>query len=179
MGWIMQNVPCFQGPVPKDWTQAVYNEASARRIQPAVIALALSMTSMSGYNFSALTSQRVSAEEAIRRNSQTRINASDPGTTIATMKMLNEQFGIASASGNGPDMQRLAQQFANLLNAASPNGISDEETMHGAPLLRRAVVWDVRSPTRGRGADPSGGGPYRVADWVKDNEIDEDEEEAE
>jgi hypothetical protein len=179
MGWIMQNVPCFKGPVPQDWTQAVYTEAGARHIQPAVIALALSMTSMSGYNFSAITSRRVSPEDAIRRNSQPGIYASDPGTSIATMKMLNEQFGIASANGNGPDMQRLAQQFANLLNAASPKGISDEEIVHGAPLIRRAIVWDVRSPTRGRGGDPSGGGPYRVADWVKDNEIDEDEDEAE
>jgi hypothetical protein len=196
--WVMQNVPCFKGPVPQDWSQAVYYEASVRRIPPWVLTFALSLTRKYGYQFSGSTDgiSRLTVYDLEHRNTGPQMNAADPArrreTSIATMKYLDFKFGIASANGDHQEMQRLAQQFVELLNAADPGELPHEEIVHGAPLIGRAIEWDgraLREDERFSGrnqprerlsrGDPSGGGPYRVADWVKSGEIDEKEGEAE
>ena len=184
--WIMENVPCFKGGlVPKDWEQAVYTEASIRHIHPLIVSIALSMTRKYGYRFSDSTNQssRLNIEDLILRTTGTRMSAADPArrreTNIATMKMLDYKFGIASASGNRPEMQRLAQEFVNLLDAAKPGELSEVEMAWGAPLIRRAIERARPAPSGGRRGDPSGGGPYRVAPWVETGEIDEIDKEAE
>jgi len=183
--WIMENVPCFSGPVPKEWEQAVYREASVRHIHLSIVTFALSMTRKYGYQFSDSTnrSSRLNIEDLILRTTGPRVNAVDPArrreTSIATMKILDYKFGIASASGDGPEMQRLAQEFAKLLNAASPGELPEAEMAWGAPLIRRAIERERPVPRGGRRGDPSGGGPYRVASWVETGEIDEIENEAE
>jgi hypothetical protein len=50
--WVRENAPCFKGPVSQDWTQAVYYEASVRRIPPWVLTFGLSLTRKYGYRFS-------------------------------------------------------------------------------------------------------------------------------
>lgn len=49
--WILNNVPCFSGTVPVDWTRAVYREASRRNIDFRILQTALSMASKHGYTF--------------------------------------------------------------------------------------------------------------------------------
>ena len=49
--WIKQNVPCFTGVIPREWTQAVYAEGRLRGINHAVAQQALIWASRSGYRF--------------------------------------------------------------------------------------------------------------------------------
>ena len=49
--WIKQNVPCFTGMVPREWTQAVYAESRPRGINYAVARQAMIWASQSGYRF--------------------------------------------------------------------------------------------------------------------------------
>jgi hypothetical protein len=204
--WVMENVPCFKGPVPQDWTQAVYYEASVRHVPPWALSFALSLTRKYGYQFTDITSGNSRRNPVdlvgvpITRAGQKMLgklpqqyNALDAADrrdrSIGTMKYLDFKFSIASSNHDGPEMLRLAQEFANLLNAARPGELSEVEIVHGAPLIRRAIEpikWDGRAlrederfngrnqpRERPSGEDP-GGGPYRVASWVESGEIDEE-----
>jgi hypothetical protein len=49
--WVKENVPCFKGMIPREWTQAVYAEGRPRGINHAVARQALIWASRSGYQF--------------------------------------------------------------------------------------------------------------------------------
>jgi hypothetical protein len=49
--WIKQNVPCFGGQIPAEWTQAVYVEGSLRNINRMVVQQALALAPTQGYRF--------------------------------------------------------------------------------------------------------------------------------
>lgn len=49
--WIKQNVPCFAGVIPAQWTQAVYAEAQRRNINRIVVQTALALAPTQGYRF--------------------------------------------------------------------------------------------------------------------------------
>jgi hypothetical protein len=49
--WITENVPCFTGMVPREWTQAVYAESRSRAINWEVARQAMIWASRSGYRF--------------------------------------------------------------------------------------------------------------------------------
>jgi hypothetical protein len=49
--WILSNVPCFSGPVPVDWTRAVFREASRWNIKFSMLQAALSMADKHGFVF--------------------------------------------------------------------------------------------------------------------------------
>jgi hypothetical protein len=158
--WVMENVPCFKGPVPQDWTQAVYYEASVRRIPPWVLTFGLSPTRKYGYQLSDSTGgiSRLTVNDLNHPNTGPQLSPADPArrreTSIATMKYLNYQFGIASANGDHPEMLRLAKQFVKLLDKAGPRELPYEEIVHGAPLIRRAIVYVPPGAERRRAWGP-------------------------
>ena len=49
--WIKQNVPCFTGMIPREWTEAVYAEGRQRGINHMVAQQAMIWASRSGYRF--------------------------------------------------------------------------------------------------------------------------------
>ena len=49
--WIKQNVPCFTGMIPAEWTQTVYAEGSLRNINRVVVLQALALAPTFGYRF--------------------------------------------------------------------------------------------------------------------------------
>lgn len=49
--WILNNVPCFKGTVPVEWTRAVYREASWWKIDFFTLQVALKMADKHGYVF--------------------------------------------------------------------------------------------------------------------------------
>lgn len=49
--WILNNVPCFSGAVPLEWTRAVYREASRQNINFRILLTALGMASKHSYVF--------------------------------------------------------------------------------------------------------------------------------
>lgn len=49
--WILNNVPCFSGSVPVEWTRAVYREASRWNIGLSILRVALSLAGKHGYTF--------------------------------------------------------------------------------------------------------------------------------
>jgi hypothetical protein len=49
--WILNNVPCFRGSVPVEWTRAVYREASRWNVKFFVVRIALGMASAHGFAF--------------------------------------------------------------------------------------------------------------------------------
>jgi hypothetical protein len=49
--WVAQNVPCFDGPVPQEWTLAIYAKLRQAYVDTAVIAAGLELARKDGYVF--------------------------------------------------------------------------------------------------------------------------------
>jgi hypothetical protein len=49
--WILRKVPCFQGKIPVEWTDAVFAKLKEQGVSPATIGQALRAARASGYNF--------------------------------------------------------------------------------------------------------------------------------
>jgi hypothetical protein len=52
--WIEENVPCTVGPIPEEYTSAVFDEARRRHISDATVSIALTIAKKDGYNFAAM-----------------------------------------------------------------------------------------------------------------------------
>jgi hypothetical protein len=174
--WILENVPCFPGAVPMEWEQAVYNEAKRRSINPGVLSVAISLARSLGYKFTdPSVSYGISGAAPIYRDSgdtmQSVTAAEERANQKAYAEALEWKYRMAMANDNVEAMKRIAQAFADLLNAAYPR---DEEIQWGAPLLRRAIERRVGAPEGGRGG--SRGGPYRVIPGALETELIEENE---
>jgi hypothetical protein len=130
--WVLENVPCFQGPVPKELTQAVYAKLRQWHVSPRVISLGLALTRRDGYVFYYDSDAYIRPHVDVGGR-DVNGNYYPPGDkmsadvsdrrqrNIATMEMLNAKYEQAMFTHNSKDMQRIAQNFADLLNAASPS----------------------------------------------------------
>jgi hypothetical protein len=141
--WVGQNVPCLKGPVPQEWTHAIYAKLRQYGVSPAVITAGLTLARADGYVFN---------------DDRIKVTAPKPGpiNTAPTMgvpsespsqarkhaaEVLEWQFEKAMLNHNYGEMRRLAQQFADLLNNADAGRTSEDQEMQwGAPLLRRSVT---------------------------------------
>ena len=181
--WIEANVPCFSGPVPKEWTDVVWKEARKRGISEQVLKAAFVLTRKDGYKFPDSSDGLEVKPQVVETpgDSGPKIGPVDEDyvqkSRINTARILEVKFEAAVHSSNLEEMKRLAQAFADLLNAAANNlePLDDEEMQHGAPLLRRAIVWRATAPEGGRGG--AEGGPYRVSPTIETEFAEEEEEE--
>ena len=182
--WIEANVPCFTGPIPEKWTKTVRTEAGKRGISDRVLDAALALARKQGFDF-VDTSVRLDIEPPNGMpsgNDGPRMGPVDADyvrkSRIATARILESKYEVAMHSGNIEEMKKIAKAFADMLNAAAENlePLGEEEMQHGAPLLRRAIIWNASAPQGGRGG--AGGGPYRVSPTLE-VELEEEETEAE
>jgi hypothetical protein len=166
--WVIANVPCTTGPVPQEWTHAIYAKLRQYHIDPAVIQMGLALTRADGYVFDdgkvpiGIVSTNV-LNGPVNIGPTMGVPSESPSESRKhAAEVLEWQFEKAKLNNNYGEMKRLAKQFADLLNSAEPGSTSEEEIQWGAPLLRQAVH-------RNRdGSDPApregggGGGPYRT-----------------
>jgi hypothetical protein len=52
--WIEENVPCTVGPIPEEYTSAVFDEARRRLISHETVSIALTIARKDGYNFAGM-----------------------------------------------------------------------------------------------------------------------------
>lgn len=85
--WIIQNVPCMNGPMPYKWTERVLTEAKKAGAFPEAIRKAMSMAREHGYQFSGLpaTAEDI-AKELKTRNEVARIRATTPGEVTRNVR---------------------------------------------------------------------------------------------
>ena len=157
--WVGQNVPCTKGPVPQEWTHAIYAKLRQSHIDPAVITAGLALARTDGYVFD---DNRIKVPVTINTAPTMGIPSESPSQARKhAAEVLEWQFEKAKLNNNYGEMRRLAQQFADLLNSSDTGRTSeDREIQWGAPLLREAVRRNAD------GSDPvprggGGGGPYR------------------
>ena len=170
--WILENVPCFPGTVPKTWEEAVYLQAKRRGVNPTVLSLAISLARSLGYQFTdPYKIYHISDIAPIYRNSGPSMRATtaaeERAGRIAYIEDLEWKYRIASATDNVEQMKRIAMAIVDSLNDADPE---DAEIVWGARLVPRGVEKNtlrIGAPRGGRGGDASGGGPYRVAPWLE------------
>jgi hypothetical protein len=164
--WIGENVPCFDGPVPQEWTNAVYAKLRQAYVDPAVVLAGLELARKDGYVFDNRTMPREVTTTVLKGPINTGPTMGVPSESPREARkhaaeMLEWQYEKAQLNNNYGEMKRLAKQFADLLNSAEPGSTSEDEIQWGAPLLRRAVRRNADgsdpAPRGGRG----GGGPYR------------------
>ncbi len=165
--WLVQNVPCTKGPVPREWTNAIFAKLRQSYVDPAVITTGLKLARRDGYVFDDGTLPLDIATTVIKGPINTGPTMGVPSESPQearkrAVEVLEWQFEKAQLNNNYGEMKRLAKQFADLLNSAEPGYTSEEEIQWGAPLLRRAVRRNADgsdpAPRGGRG----GGGPYRA-----------------
>jgi len=157
--WVAANVPCTKGPVPQEWTHAIYAKLRQSHIDPAVITAGLALARTDGYVFD---DNRIKVPVTINTAPTMGIPSESPSQARKhAAEVLEWQFEKAKLNNNYGEMRRLAQQFADLLNSSDTGRTSeDREIQWGAPLLREAVRRNAD------GSDPvprggGGGGPYR------------------
>ena len=160
--WVGENVPCTKGPVPKEWTHAIYAKLRQSHVDPAVITAGLALARTDGYVFD---DDRIIATAprpiSINTGPTMGVPSESPRQArIHVAEVLEYQFEKAQLNNNYGEMRRLSKQFAELLNNSDLGRTSeDREIQWRAPLLRRAVVRNAD------GSDPvprgAGGGPYR------------------
>jgi hypothetical protein len=165
--WIRQNIPCFAGAVPYEWSTAILREAHHWGIPQKTLSQALLLANKRGYGFGWAPS------EARRESGPTMKPSSySERTATATARWLESRYEIAHLANNDEEMERIAKEFADLvknhdteLAARQERGDlrgrrfhpeTGEELMHGAPLLRRAIV----QPSGAGGGQNMG--PYRT-----------------
>jgi len=161
--WVAANVPCTKGPVPREWTHAIYAKLRQSHVDPAVITAGLTLARADGYVFDD-DRIKVTVPRPVTINTGSTMGVASESPSQArkhAAEALEWQFEKAMLNNNYGEMRRLAQQFADLLNSADLGRTSeDREIQWGAPLLRRAVVRNAD------GSDPvprgPGGGPYRT-----------------
>jgi hypothetical protein len=49
--WVLENVPCFAGPVPDEWTKRIYSELRKDGVNTDVISVGLALARQDGYVF--------------------------------------------------------------------------------------------------------------------------------
>jgi hypothetical protein len=168
--WVVENVPCTKGPVPQEWTHAIYAKLRQSYVDPAVIQLGLTLARADGYVFDDGTvpiSILTTTPKPFPINTGPTMGVPSESPKQArkhVAEVLEWQFEKAKLNSNYGEMRRIAQQFADLLNSAEP---IDEEIQWGAPLLRDAVRRnrDGSDPVP-RGGDSGRGGPYRPGLYV-------------
>ncbi|SRR6266446_2650875 len=139
--WVGKNVPCTKGPVPQEWTHAIYAKLRQYGVSPAVITAGLTLARADGYVFND-DRIMVTAPKPITINTGPTMGVpseSPRQARIHAAEVLEWQFEKAKLNNNYGEMRRLAQQFADLLNSCDAGRTSEEEIQWGAPLLRRAV----------------------------------------
>jgi len=164
--WVGQNVPCTKGPVPQEWTRAIYAKLRPYGVEPAVIVAGLKLARADGYVFDDPTVPNFNISPVVRPfpiNTGPSMGVPSESPKEAhkhAVEVLEWQFEKAKLNNNYGEMRRLSKQFAELLNNSDLGRTSeDREIQWRAPLLRRAVVRNAD------GSDPvprgAGGGPYR------------------
>jgi hypothetical protein len=156
--WILSHVPCFVGPVPLEWSEAVYRESMRWRIDRSTLRTALQMARRRGYEIDSFLIGDPRPPDGHAKIGPAKGSARE--RAVATAKALESRYEAAGLANNSKEMERLAKEFAALLNRAEIERLPTEEIQWGAPLLRRAIVYG--GPQGGRGGPPSGGGPFRT-----------------
>ena len=91
--WIKENVPCFAGQIPAEWTPRVYDEAKLRNIDRIVVQQALIMANVLGDRFD-LT------DPDVARMSKTEKSGSYlPGDVYNVVRALAEPKSLAIMAG--------------------------------------------------------------------------------
>jgi hypothetical protein len=156
--WVAANVPCTKGPVPQEWTHAIYAKLRQSHVDPAVITAGLTLARADGYVFDE-DRFKVRVPVTINTGPTMGVRSESPSQERKRVaEVLEWQFEKAKLNNNHGEMKRLAQQFADLLNSDPGRTSEEREIQWGARLLGRAVVRNAD------GSDPvprGGGGPYR------------------
>jgi len=117
--WILNNVPCFSGSVPVEWTRAVYREASRRNIDFRILQIALGMASKHGYLF---------AEEPV--------HATKPGDIGVQWQARKAEFIAVASLENYLSAHQLFQIWQNAwMEQRAQAGIEEDKIrrqIHGA-----------------------------------------------
>ncbi len=117
--WILNNVPCFRGSVPGEWTQAVYREASRWNIKLAIVRAALNMAKKDGYSF---------AEEPV--------HATPPGDIGSQWQARKAEFIAVASRENYLRSHQLFQIWQNLWMEQRALAAEDEDRIRHQ--IRRA-----------------------------------------
>ena len=172
--WITQNVPCFVGEVPGEWTDAVIVSLGRSLVPTSVIAQAMLTARRNGYQFAPTTlsfqsdmslPRDVFHPPLIRGKHSGKDHRLGPRTISLkeaakiNARILNEKYELASKTNNSRDMERIAREFVETINNAN---MTDLEIQHGAPLLRRAIR--IRVPV-GSESGQGGVGWGRSGPW--------------
>jgi hypothetical protein len=56
--WVVANVPCPVGPVPQEWTHAIYAKLRQYRVDAAIILAGLKLARVDGYDLMILRCRR-------------------------------------------------------------------------------------------------------------------------
>ncbi len=163
--WVVENVPCTKGSVPREWTNAIYARLRQSHVDPGIIMTGLTLARADGYVFDdGLVPLTITPKPMpINTGQHYSVPSESPRQARKHVaEVLEWQFEKAQLNNNYGEMRRIAKQFADLLNSAGPGYTSEEEMQWGAPLLRRAVVRNADGSDPAPRGDPAGGGPYRT-----------------
>ncbi len=124
--WILNNVPCFSGAVPVEWTRAVYREASRQNINLLILRVALSMANKHGYAF---------AEEPV--------HATKPGDIGGQWQARKAEFIAVASSENYLSAHQLFQIWQNAwMEQRARAGIDEDRIRRQIHSVNPAVYAD-------------------------------------
>jgi hypothetical protein len=170
--FVIENVPCTNGGVPQEWTHAIYAKLRQYGVAPAVIQAGLALARRDGYVFDdgRVPVSTLASVPNLTPTNNTSYSLPSEGpkqTRKRVAEMLEYQFERARANNNYSDMERIAQEFVDVLNKAPPGTIEEEEMQWGAPLLRGVVrMADGSDPGPASGTNGAPGWPYRPLWYV-------------
>lgn len=142
--WVGQNVPCTKGPVPQEWTHAIYARLRQSYVDPAIITAALTLARADGYVFDGMLPANITTtvlKGPINTGPTMGVPSESPSQARKhAAEVLEWQFEKAKLNNDYRAMNRLAKQFADLLNSVPGRTEEEREIQWGAPLLRQAVT---------------------------------------
>ena len=117
--WVNENVPCFSGVVPPDWTQAVYSELRRSGANTDVISVGLALAQQDGYVFyddhhslHDYTPRPVSSPEPPAMSAAAPMTLDDAKRSAA---IIDGKYEAARLNHNTAQMEALAQMLLDLL----------------------------------------------------------------
>ncbi|HRD67360.1 MAG TPA: hypothetical protein PKY50_14535 [Candidatus Competibacter sp.] len=122
--WILNNVPCFSGTVPVEWTRAVYREASRWKVDFFILQVALKMAGKHGYVF---------AEEPV--------HAAKAGDILSQWQARKAEFLAVASSPNYLNARQLFHIWQQLWQEEMSRGSLDEDRLRKQINKRNPAVY--------------------------------------
>lgn len=122
--WILNNVPCFKGTVPVEWTRAVYREASRWKIDYFTLQVALKMADKHGYVF---------AEEPV--------HAAKAGDILSQWQARKAEFIAVASSPNYLNARQLFHIWQQSWQEVMSRASLDEDRLRNQINKRNPAVY--------------------------------------